>query len=332
MHTSIIHIQIIRTHQKEKEFLGSTDMGKYICRVFLGSYWLGVMVIGRVSDDEAVRNFEQMIQQGYDAPDILLNLAIWYTKAERYKEAEELLLRATKKDSNHDACWYQLGCVRYYQGKYKKAIDALKKASAIKANDYHSMHFIGLCMFELGQKEEGIRITEKVTQIDPSFVYAWRSLGMMYHKVGRHEQSENAYMRAVAFEPDHEPTFSALKKIVEDSGREVTKIVADGEGILIIGKRNADGKLESHKVMTIPKKQSATYTPWKLVSSKTFPSGQKKPYTSGVTHPKENFTTTELTGPNVVKCPKCGFSFIPMTKLGGKVTCINCSYVFRRPS
>ena len=46
---------------------------------------------------------------------------------------------------------------------------------------------------------------------------------MMYQNVGRQDDAEMAYLRAVALEPDEESTFIALKKTVEDSGREYRK-------------------------------------------------------------------------------------------------------------
>jgi tetratricopeptide (TPR) repeat protein len=289
----------------------------------------------RLPDDEFMKIHEQMIRQGVDTPDILLNLAISYTNAKRYKDAEELLVRATKKDPKHDPCWYQLGCVQYYQGKFREAIIALKKASALKANDYHSAHYIGLCLFELGKRDEGIQLIEGVTRVAPSFVYAWRSLGMIYQKVSRHDDSEFAYMRAIALEPDEEETFNTLKALVERSGRELVKIIADGEGVLMINEKSADGKPNPQKIMTIPKKMPPPSASWELKSVTTMqPDGKGNPYT---THTGEDIPESLIDmpfGPVTVMCPKCKAVFIPTRKFvrpGGRILCHKCSHLFLKP-
>jgi len=160
----------------------------------------------------------------------------------------------------------------------------------------------------------------------------------MYHKVGRQDDAEMAYMRAVAFEPEDEETFATLKKIVEDSGKEVVKVVADGEGVLLINRRTRDGKVENQKTMTIPKKQPQHFTPWELRSVTTFNPDQKD--NSYTTVSAKDMTESAMPewfmpfGPIPVTCPNCSTVFIPTRKYvksGGEILCHRCSRLFRNP-
>jgi len=282
-----------------------------------------------MNEDEYEQLLLSSIRQGVKDPLIYNKLGVFYLNANRLDEAEEWFRKAIELNPRDSTFWHNLGIVKYNQKWYDEALPLFRKAADIMPTDYESMAYYGLCTFFKGHRDEGLHLVETITRTAPMVALAWRSLGLLYSELRRQTDAVRAYMQAVALDPDHQSSFLTLKKLLEESGREVTKIMTDEGGVITIGKRGIDGQRVVEKVITIPRRKPEVWT-------KT---SEFLRTSTGMKEVKSGESASAMGGgidypDHVVTCPQCGAPiplFEKMIRPDGNVRCENCFHLFRNP-
>jgi len=90
------------------------------------------------------------------------------------------------------------------------ALEELKAADQKFHNTPAVLTAMGECEIHLQQPEAAIPCFEKVIELDPESVEALNNLAVAYMFFGNYASSEETYLKALQYQPDHLPTLKNL--------------------------------------------------------------------------------------------------------------------------
>jgi predicted Zn-dependent protease len=140
-----------------------------------------------------------------DAERTLAALPIWPTQGNLQRQAEE---------------WRAL--VEARQGRSSAAIQRLRALARRAPLGPEAAFNLGLLLGaqpDAGRRAEAIRWLQRALDQRPNFVMAWFHLGQVHARDGRGALAEQAWRRALALEPGHERSETALARRLLDTGR-----------------------------------------------------------------------------------------------------------------
>jgi tetratricopeptide (TPR) repeat protein len=90
------------------------------------------------------------------------------------------------------------------------ALEELKAVDQKYSNTPAVLTAMGNCEIHIQQPEAAISCFEKVIELDPESVEALNNLAVAYMFSGEYVSSEETYLKALQFQPDHLPTLKNL--------------------------------------------------------------------------------------------------------------------------
>lgn len=170
--------------------------------------------------------------------EILLPIAEFYLKKERWEEATELYeeMEAIGAFKNYgEECYQKMGYAFQKRKKYTEAIDAYLKADTLKpdniwnnrhlatcyrlnrnyhtaltyykkveeaaSEDKNAIFHIGSCLAEIGQYEEALNYFFKLDFIENNSIKAWRGIGWCSFVIRKNEQAMKYYEKIIEHKP-----------------------------------------------------------------------------------------------------------------------------------
>ena len=111
---------------------------------------------------------------------ILSNLGVVLFRAEKLKQAEEVLIKATKVAPEDGFSHCTLGIVYNTENKYDEAVSSLTKALAINPKNATGHNYLGITAAGKGWQEAAQKELETATTIDPTYADAHFNLAVVF--------------------------------------------------------------------------------------------------------------------------------------------------------
>jgi tetratricopeptide (TPR) repeat protein len=157
-------------------------------------YYAALAYIDLKKEDEAIAELEASIQSPYVVPELYLTLGSLYVQRKRYREAEDLCLKAVALDPERSESYLNLAQLYNAQGMSSKALDALRLAlppgKTFATSPYYQklqadIHFeFGRAYAAKGNPREAIAAYLRCLSLDADRAAAHRKLAALYQAQG----------------------------------------------------------------------------------------------------------------------------------------------------
>ncbi len=146
---------------------------------------------------EAVRELDKLSEHCKDEY-IKLLYVINFIKMNEYVRAEEILNEVFAKGQGGPQLNYQMGLLRYYQGRNEEALKYLYKAAAFDRQNPHLYYQTGQVYLAMAKWNDARKAFAKALSMDDENAPAHDGLGVVYLKLGDPEKAVEELMRSVA--------------------------------------------------------------------------------------------------------------------------------------
>lgn len=215
--------QAIAAHKE-----GNLNQAEQIYRAILRSqpkhadanHNLGVIAFSLNQFEAAAELFKSALESNPNLEQFWLNYVNALAKADRLKEARQVIKRAKKKgfdvkrlekllsparrSSEIDAeGHFNLGNTLFGLGKPKEAEASYNLAIALKPNYAEAHNNLGVALEALGRANEALANYKKAIALTPDYADAHYNFGNALVGLGRISEAEVSYERAIALKPDY---------------------------------------------------------------------------------------------------------------------------------
>ena len=200
--------EIIDTYRDAKQWPQATAVAKEAVQKLPKDRDLRMVLDAQLADtgevDQAIADVRSMLKGGPEDREIHLRLAIIYTRAKRWKEAEESLAKAEQLSTKNDDkayVWFLRGDLLQRQKMFDQAEVEFKKVlAAVSPTDPQSaatLNYLGYM-----NADRGVKLDESLSQIrqaltfEPNNSAYLDSLGWSYFKLGKYDLAEENLTKA----------------------------------------------------------------------------------------------------------------------------------------
>ena len=163
-------------------------------RSFISSSTRGRTCCPLDNPEEAERCFARVLESDPDHLPALFNSAIALSRMDRFKPAEERLLRYLEIRGDDAEAWNQLGFIHFQSGNYGEAARAYGRAEELNPKDPTVQNNIGALQFVQGRYEKALVCFEKALAIDKNHKDALFNIADTCEVLGRQQEAQ-AYRR-----------------------------------------------------------------------------------------------------------------------------------------
>jgi tetratricopeptide (TPR) repeat protein len=189
---------------------------------------LKLMLAGELVDsgktDDGL-NMAKALLTGNDSDDrsIYFGLGNMYTRLRRFKEAEDMLAKATPMATRKEDKLYLLflkGALADRQKHMEEAESYFRKALDIDPNNAMTLNYMGYMFADKGVKlQEALKLIRKAVDQEPMNGAYLDSLGWAYYKLGEYELAEENLRQAVERDQTDPTVHDHLGDLYEKTGR-----------------------------------------------------------------------------------------------------------------
>lgn len=192
----------------------------------------------RQDQETATHYFEQVLKHVPDSLEAARPLADVYSAREDWAMSEKMLdivarKMAEKAIAEKDGALtvelsrqlYRLGYVAEKLGKREKALDAYEKSYGLDSRYLPNLESFGNLLVQAKRYDDALKVLqailihhrESLTDLEVVEVY-WQ-LGDVLAALGHADRAQNHFEKALAIDPGHEPSLSALVKLMDKAGQ-----------------------------------------------------------------------------------------------------------------
>jgi tetratricopeptide (TPR) repeat protein len=144
------------------------------------------------------------------------------------KEAERLLVKATKLEPRNPRSYYNLGLNLQRQHANQRAAEAYRRAIDLKPDYAEALNNYGNTLTSLGRFDEALTAFDKALALRPAYARAHFNRGYLLDQLRRFDEARASYRWAILEKPDYaEPYYQIAHDLIYQEGR-----FADGEAEL----------------------------------------------------------------------------------------------------
>ncbi|MFZ0805074.1 MAG: tetratricopeptide repeat protein, partial [Candidatus Sulfotelmatobacter sp.] len=200
--------EIIDTYREAKQWPQATATAKEAVQKMPDDRDLRMVLDAQLADtgevDQSVSDIKKMLKGGPEDRDVYIRLGIVYTRAKRWKDAEDALAKAEQfspKPEDKAYTWFLLGDTLQRQKKFDEAEAAFKKAlAATPPTDPQAaatLNYLGYMNADRGVKlEESLNYIKQAISLEPNNGSYLDSLGWVYFKLGKYDLAEENLNKA----------------------------------------------------------------------------------------------------------------------------------------
>jgi tetratricopeptide (TPR) repeat protein len=187
--------------------------------------------------DRKIKQAEESARVDPDNTSLEVSLALLYTDAGRYGDAQTRLTKVLKENPDHQGALAALGSLYVQQGKYREAVEPLKKvADANIGNPMAGLsralesvyYLLGKAYLGLGSLEEAVASLKAALDIDYTDSDVMLLLGEAYQRQGKHQDALGQLERAAEFVPDFTEVYAAMAVSYKALGQSNQELYAFG--------------------------------------------------------------------------------------------------------
>lgn len=170
--------------------------------------------------DEAIRLYQQILEERPRQVRVLYNLGIAYGRQNRLAEAEKVYLEVIRSRPDFIEAHNNLGEIYLRQDRLSEAEREFQKA--IELHGEFALAYANLAEVYLRQKEleKAAGCVEKALAIDPEMTAAFNMKGNILRQRGRLEEAIGYYKKALARNPKNEKALYNLGLVASDLKRQ----------------------------------------------------------------------------------------------------------------
>jgi len=116
----------------------------------------------------------------------------------------------------------QIGRARLNAGKFSAAVDILVKATRLDSNSWTIYNNLGLAYLKLGNLKGAMHAFERAASLNSRLPFVYNNLGVTYEGLHRYADAEKAYRKALALDSGYAKAVQSLKRVKKMSAREQT--------------------------------------------------------------------------------------------------------------
>jgi len=223
--------EIIDTYRDAKQWSQATAVAKEAVQKLPNDRDLRMVLDAQLADtgefDKAVADIRGMLKGGPEDREIYLRLAIIYTRAKQWKNAEESLAKAEQLSAKADDKGYVSflrGDLYQRQKLYDQAENEFRKVlTATPPSDPQSaatLNYLGYMNADRGVKlDESLNLVKQALSFEPNNGAYLDSLGWVYFKLGKYDLAEENLNKA-AVHMGSDPTVQEhLGDLYQKTGR-----------------------------------------------------------------------------------------------------------------
>jgi tetratricopeptide (TPR) repeat protein len=223
--------EIIDTYREAKQWPQATAVAKEAVQKMPDDRDLRMVLDAQLADtgevDQSVSDIKKMLKGGPEDRDVYIRLGIVYTRAKRWKDAEDALAKAEQfspKPEDKAYTWFLLGDTLQRQKKFDEAETEFKKAlAATPPTDPQAaatLNYLGYMNADRGVRlEESLNYIKQALSLEPNNGSYLDSLGWAYFKLGKYDLAEESLNKA-ALHMGSDPTVQEhLGDLYQKTGR-----------------------------------------------------------------------------------------------------------------
>ncbi len=202
-------------------------------------YNLGLVYFQHGRLDEAIAQYQKVLQFNPDETDALNNLGSAFLQQGRLDEAIEHYQKALAINPDSAETHYNLGNALFQQGRTDEAMMHYQKALAINPDSAMAHYNLGNALLQQGQMDEAMAQYQKALAIKPDYAEAHNNLGNVFIQQGRMDKAILQFQEALAIKPDYADAHNNLGSAFFQQGR-LDEAVAQYQKALAIKPGDAD--------------------------------------------------------------------------------------------
>jgi tetratricopeptide (TPR) repeat protein len=223
--------EIIDTYRDSKQWPQATAAAKEAVQKLPNDRDLRMVLDAQLADmgefDQAVADIKGMLKDGPEDRDVHLRLAIIYTRAKRWSDAEQSLAKAEQLSGKPDDKAYVSflrGDLYQRQKMFDQADSEFRKVLAVTPptdpQAAATLNYLGYMNADRGVKlEESLNYIKQALTFEPNNGAYLDSLGWAYFKLGKYDQAEESLNKA-AVHMGSDPTVQEhLGDLYQKTGR-----------------------------------------------------------------------------------------------------------------
>lgn len=223
--------EIIDTYRDAKQWPQATATAKEAVQKMPDDRDLRMVLDAQLADmgdvDPSIKDVKSMLKGGPEDRDVYIRLGIIYTRAKRWKDAEDALNKADElstKPEDKAYPWFLLGDVYQRQKKFDEADAEFRKVlAATPPTDPQAaatLNYLGYMNADRGVKlDESLNYIKQAVSMEPTNGAYLDSLGWVYFKLGKYDLAEENLNKA-ALHMSSDPTVQEhLGDLYQKTGR-----------------------------------------------------------------------------------------------------------------
>jgi protein O-mannosyl-transferase len=182
-------------------------------------YNLGLVYFQQGRLDEAILQYQKVLQFHPDETDALNNLGSAFLQQGRVDEAIAYYQKALALKPDSAETHYNLGNALFRQGRTDEAMAHYQKALAINPDSAEAHYNLGNAFLQQGQMDEAMAHYQKALAIKPDYAEAHNNLGNVLIQQERVEEAIAQFQTALAIKPDYADAQNNLGSAFFQQGR-----------------------------------------------------------------------------------------------------------------
>lgn len=223
--------EIIDTYRDAKQWPQATTAAKEAVQKMPNDRDLRMVLDAQLADmgevDKSIADVRSLLNGTPEDREVYLRLGIMYTRAKRWKDAEEALDKAEQMSTKADDkayAWFLMGDVYNRQKKYDEAeVDFKKILAVVPPTDPQlaaTLNYLGYMNADRGVRlDESLEYIKQALSFEPTNGAYLDSLGWAYYKLGKYDLAEENLTKA-AVHMGSDPTVQEhLGDLYQKTGR-----------------------------------------------------------------------------------------------------------------
>jgi tetratricopeptide (TPR) repeat protein len=195
---------VIDTYREAKLWPQATAAAKEAAQKMPDDRELRMVLDAQLADtgdpEKPLADVRSLLKGKPEDREVLVRLAIMYTRLKRYSDAEESLNKAEQlatKTEDREYIYFLRGDTLEHQKKYDQADAEFKKILAVNPQSAMTLNYLGYMNVDRGvQLEESLNQIKQAVSLDPTNGAYLDSLGWAYFKLGKYDLAEDNLNKA----------------------------------------------------------------------------------------------------------------------------------------
>lgn len=188
------------------------------------AYFKGMMAASHNRYDSSVKDFEQALKLNPAHYDTYIMLGKVYTRINRFKDSEQILLKATAVQPKNPEAYDALMTYYLFLERPRDAVGISE--TAVKSGvDPNALPDIGWSYYQAGMEDKAEEAYNRQLKADPAAYGPLRNLGILAYTRGDHQKALDYYLQAEKSDPKNKtlPYLKALAYVKVGTTQDVNR-------------------------------------------------------------------------------------------------------------